>query len=156
MEGLGEAGVDTSEVAVITGGDRALGPHSREAHRRLSVGEWAAKKLRRRSVDAQILSGDFLGTSAEMEALAAFLRQTPGVTNMILVSSPFHLRRSVLGMRRHAGGTLNIRVAAPPAIWRDYAPWVVAAEVAKIARDGAGLANAPWVSRKGWVEERSP
>lgn len=83
-----------------------------------------------------------LGTLSEMRALAAWLRNCPSVTSIMVVSSGFHLRRIRLCARFLLPPNLQIRYSAAPddnpfspaSWWLDRrARWLVLAEFPKLA-----------------------
>lgn len=137
-------------AALLTGNDRALGRFDRAAGRNLTVGEWAVYKLQQGNVNAALLSGSFNGTDGEMLTLAAWLAEHPAVRRVTLVTSPFHARRCVRRLAAHLRSRVEISICLPPGEWRDRAPWTVLAELAKMARDAAGLESTPLLTRRGW------
>ena len=135
---------------VLTGYEHACGRFERNAGRNLTVSEWAVLKLQARKADVTLVNGIFNGTDGEMRALATWLADRPEVKRLSLVTSPFHARRAVWRLGHHLQHPIEVTVFLPPEEWKDRAPWTVLAELAKMARDAAGLANAPFVTRKGW------
>jgi uncharacterized SAM-binding protein YcdF (DUF218 family) len=135
---------------VLTGNDRARGRFERGAGRNLTIGEWAVLKLRDHGAGATLVTGVFNGTDGEMRALGAWLNEHPELRRVTLVTSPFHARRAAWRLQMQLLRPVEIMVFLPPAEWRDRAPWTVLAEVAKMARDAVGLADAPFLTRRGW------
>lgn len=147
---------------VFVGNDRTRGGWSSTAQRNLTVGEWAAVKLRLRlevtsggrDIAVEIVPGEFDGTDAEMRALASFVRRDSAVGQVAIVTSAFHARRTLTALRRHLDGACGVAVITVAPRFEDYMPWVVIGEAAKLARDCAGLADAPLLSRTSWFDER--
>ena len=138
----------------LVGNDDSTGPFSRQANRALSVAEWAQAKLETAVVvPTEIVPGTFSGTDGEMAALAAYLDAKPEIKGVALVTSPYHIRRALCRLKAHLKRPVDVRAVRADPQWSDRAPWTVAAELAKLVRDSAGLSTAPFVSRKGWMKK---
>jgi uncharacterized SAM-binding protein YcdF (DUF218 family) len=136
---------------VLTGNDAARSRWSSPHQRNLTAAEWTVEALRAAFASAdpppeiRIVPGRIWNTDAEMQALAAYCAAYPEIRALVLVTSPFHVRRTMACHRRHT--RLPAYAAAPRADWRDRLPWVVLLELAKLARDRLGLTHAPLLSR---------
>ena len=136
---------------VLIGNDHLPGDWSPEHRRNLSMTEWAEEKLTagvRGTVALEVVPGLFWGTDGEMAALAAFLAQRSELRHITLVSSPFHLRRSLRRVRAHLSVPVRVTVLGAAPWLSDRSPRTVAAELAKMARDRFGLARAPFLCRR--------
>jgi hypothetical protein len=138
-------------LRVLTGNDAARSSWSSPQQRNLTAAEWSVAALQAAFADAgappeiRIVPGRIANTDDEMQALAAYCAGHPEIRAVVLVTSPFHVRRAMACYRRH-----NARpayAAAPRPGWRDRLPWVVLLELAKLGRDRLGLTHAPLLSR---------
>ena len=95
----------------------------------------------------QILPGNLDNTAQEAEALHQFVRQT-GWRRLIVVTSPYHTRRTRLAFRREfAGSQVDVLIRAarfaesdPPRWWRHRADIrFVTSELPKVLLYGLGL-----------------
>jgi hypothetical protein len=106
------------------------------------------------TVELHAVPGTFYGTAGEMAALAEYTRTHPELKRLGLTTSPYHVRRTVLRLRAHAAGSVEIMVTPPRPGLRDRNPVLVLAELMKIVRDALGLSNAPLISRRWWMERK--
>ncbi|MDI6774428.1 MAG: glycosyltransferase [Verrucomicrobiota bacterium] len=148
-------------VSILIGNDSMRRHWRRDEQRNLSIAEWAARRVCNRLQPAarfqcRIVPGEFWGTDAEMAALAEDLSRRPEVRSVALVTSAFHARRAVTRLKERAAAGLEIHALAAKGEWRDRAPWVVASELFKLARDGAGLSAAPLITREFYVRAARP
>ena len=134
---------------ILVGNDQLVGGWSREDQRNLTRGEWAAKKLAARaelygwgdgSDDAsgalvQIVPGTISCTDDEMACLAAFVRAQPEIRSIALATSPFHVRRAIARLEHHLGAGFEVYAVPIAQHWTDRAPWTVALELVKLARE---------------------
>ncbi len=142
---------DGPGLIVLIGNDTTKGPWSRAEQTNLCMAAWAEKKIAGRlgnTVRLKRVPGRPITTDTEMELLAHFLAEQPAIRTLVVVTSPFHMRRSLRQLRKHLRTALVFRSAPAAPDWRDHAPWVVAAELLKMARDAAGMSRAPLVSRR--------
>lgn len=137
------------------GNDPNPGPFCPEEGRNLPVSEWTLRKILLPTGhgvrSATIVPGHFAGTDGEMQALAAYLEERGSMTNLLLVTSPFHMRRARSRLLSHLSRKVTVYAWAGPSSWKDRLPWVVASEGLKLLRDAAGWSEAPWISRPGWL-----
>lgn len=138
-------------VRILVGHDPQPGRWSGDEQRNLTRTEWSVKALRQAPATAgaelAVVPGAFLGTDGEMQALADFLRQHPDIHSVSLVTCPFHRRRVLSRFERYRPAGVAAGFLPMPAEAEDRYPWIVAAELAKLLRDAAGLARHPWLSR---------
>lgn len=150
------------QPVVLVGNDRTRGGWATAAQRNLTMGEWAVVKLRRsfgvnaslNELRIDIVPGEFDGTDGEMQALAAYLARNPAIRQVAVVTSAFHVRRTVSRLRRHIGGVCSVSAVSVAPRLEDYLPWVVLGEAMKLGRDSVGLAHAPFISRTARFDER--
>jgi len=141
---------------VLIGNDWSVGPYSRRYQRRLTVAEWAVEKMQMRGVtNLTIVPGRITGTDSEMAALAVYLEGQSENRMLVVVTSPYHVRRVVSALQRHLRPGVDIRVLCATARWQDRAPWTVTAELLKLVRDHLGLSRAPFISRE-WFWRKQP
>ncbi len=141
---------------VLIGNDELASRWSSDDQRNLTMGEWAVRKVscrldeKGRDVDVRLLDGGFGGTHREMEILAGYLDAHPEISTLALVTSPYHARRCVKRLETRVDGKVVVHVVPVEPSIGDRAPWIVAAELAKMIRDSLGLGNCPFLTRRGW------
>ena len=147
---------------ILIGNDTTCGRWCRETQRNPIMSEWAARRLNEAltpsgwaGLTPEIVPGLFTGTDGEMEALGRFLHERPDIRSVALVSSPFHLRRLLVRLRRYAPSDLAVFVVAAEGCGRERHPFWVGGELIKLARDRLGLARAPLLSRGRMPTARS-
>ena len=128
---------------VLIGNDVLIGSWSRAQQRNLSMAEHAVEKLG----FGEIVPGTFGGTDAEMEILAGCLRERSEIQNIALVTSLFHVRRTVDRLNEYADGEINILAIDIEPRCKDRMPWIVLLELGKMARDRMNLSRAQLLSR---------
>jgi uncharacterized SAM-binding protein YcdF (DUF218 family) len=140
---------------ILTANDPSKSRWSRADQRNLSTVEWTVHKLQEEwraaaggVAPVAVVPGRPRGTDEEMAALADWFRAHSGIRAVVLVTSPFHVRRCVGRLEAHAPAGIRVYAVAPPPTWRDRRPWTVAAELLKMARDGMGLSRAPLLTRR--------
>jgi hypothetical protein len=145
-------GLDSSEVSVLIGNDTRNDLWSDESQRTLTRTEPALERLGKicddREIEIMLVPGQLNGTDEEMRMLVEYLTARSPVQDIVLVTSPFHVRRAVWRFRKHADSNVMVSAIVADAKWSDRAPWVVAVEMLKMARDGIGLSRAGLLSRK--------
>ena len=104
--------------------------------------------------DMHTVPGIFYGTDGEMTALAQYLSARPAIDRIAVTTSPYHVRRVVVRLRKHSGGTVDVRVIRLRPGWGDRHPLLVLSELLKMGRDALGLSDAPVISRRWWVQRR--
>jgi len=158
---------DAHVKTVLVGNETTIGPWSREEQKNLTVGAWGACKVKEGlaesiessesnvvfAVSVEILGGGFVGTDGEMEVLGRYLKSDPAIESLVIVTSPFHIRRTLNRLSRYADRPVVVMARPAKSVFRDRAPWVVLAEMGKMLRDRMGLSRAPYLSRRGWIEE---
>ena len=82
-----------------------------------------------------------------MEILAGFLRERSEIQNIALVTSLFHVRRTVDRLNEYADGEINIFAIDIRPRCKDRMPWIVLLEPGKMARDRMNLSRAQLFSR---------
>jgi cellulose synthase/poly-beta-1,6-N-acetylglucosamine synthase-like glycosyltransferase len=97
--------------------------------------------------DAKVITGQINNTDTEMAVLADYLAVHPEIRRLAVVTSPSHARRAVTRLRSHLKSSVEVSLVQVAPSWRDRAPWFVAMECVKLARDRAGLASSPWFTR---------
>ena len=150
LQRAGRAGAASLDgTRMLIGNDECPSRWSREHQRNMGVAEWGKWKIekRLRNVSAEIVPGRFNGTDGEMEALGGFLETQPGIRSVILVTSPYHLRRAANRFRLYAPSGTDVFLVPAAGRWVDRAPWVVLGELMKMGRDAAGLSRAAFLSR---------
>lgn len=138
---------------VLIGNDTSTGDWLESERRHLTMTGWAERKLANKeelSCNTEIVTGEFLGTDGEMEALALYLSDRSEIRTIALATSRFHVRRAVRRLRTYIENDMQILVVPAEHHWSDRAPWIVAIELGKMVRDGVGLSRALFVSREGW------
>ena len=145
---------------VLIGNDSMKNRWSREHQRNLSTCEWAVRGLQEIFADVEepprieVVPGTIHNTDDEMRALALYLKAHSDSNAIVLVTSPFHVRRLVDRFRRY-NGEINVSVMPAKPDWRDRAPWIIVAELLKLARDRLGLTHAPLLSRPAQSSSQS-
>lgn len=164
--GIADLSLDGHRLPEIwIGNDFETGPWSGEMQRNLTRAEWARKLLRDRLGPTRadrypiiIVPGRAWGTDAEMAALSRALAEklpSAGVSgdslHLALVTCSSHARRVIGRLRAHAAFPLTMSAVSAADSWTEWLPWISLAEWIKIARDRAGWASAPWISRQ-WYQ----
>ncbi len=156
--------------AILIGNDRLKNRWSTEEQRNLTGAEWGVKRLAARikntevriqnqpaetavgkqeeTLMIQIVPGIFTGTDGEMEALSAYLASHLEINSLVLVTSPFHVRRLLGRLDRYMLRDVQLFAVTGRRKWNDSAPWVVSGELLKMGRDSLGLSRAPIISRQ--------
>ncbi len=101
-------------------------------------------------MEIKIVPGWFLGTDDEMEAFSDYLDEHLEFNSVVLVSSPFHLRRVFYRLEKYLKRPVSVSVLSAREKLVDHSPRVVMFELCKILRDSLGLARKPLFSRRGW------
>ena len=96
----------------------------------------------------EIVPGIFAGTDGEMEALALYLENHHEIRRLVLVTSPFHIKRSLGRLDLYLSRDISVSAVAAKVKWNDRAPWVVLSELGKIARDSIGWSKVPLLIRR--------
>lgn len=141
-------------MTVLIGNDGLVGPWSSADQRNLTMAEWAVSKLQPSAASAggrvrlETVPGRFLGTDREMETLAGYLQAHGEIRSIALATSRFHGRRVIERLGRHLGRDVRIRLLPVRATGEDRAPWIVAGELACLARDAAGLGRVSFLTRR--------
>jgi hypothetical protein len=141
-----------SVLLILVGNDRLKSRWSKEEQENLTRAEWGVKNIRngilscRTSVE--IVPGRFAGTDGEMEALAKYLESRHEIRRLVIVTSPFHVRRALDRLDLYLPHKVEISVVTARAKWSDRAPWTVLSELLKMWRDSLGLSRTPLLSRK--------
>jgi uncharacterized SAM-binding protein YcdF (DUF218 family) len=140
----------SAHVIIWIGNDTQNSLWSRRHGRNLTRAEWAREHIshQQRPNPITILPGTFSNTDGEMESLARFLHETPNIQHLALVTSRFHIRRTLKRLAMYAPATTSISSIPTASQWEDRAPWIVAAEWLKILRDHGKLSQHPWFSRQ--------
>ncbi len=143
-------------LAVLIGNDPTRGRWSAADQRNLTIGEWALRTVqqgmgREAGTNVVLVPGRSWGTDAEMRRLAEFLAARPEIQSLTLVTSAYHVRRSVTRLRQHTAGQVRVWAVGASEGGRSRAPWTVLGELFKLARDQAGWADAPWISRAFYI-----
>lgn len=142
----------TGGLQVLVGNDPQISLWCREHQTNHTRTAWAMEKLDRAFAAipgvrrAEVVPGAFSSTDGEMRALHDYLATHPDVTRIALVTSRFHIRRTLDRARRH-NPSLVFGVVPGPRHWEDRAPWIVVSEYAKLLRDALGLSRAPGLTR---------
>ena len=144
---LTQAAIPSTSIWI--GNDTQNSFWSRAHQRNLTRAEWAYKYTQKHFPDYQttIVPGSFSNTDSEMIALAHALQETDA-KNIALVTCGFHARRTLQRFSKHAPESINAKVIPVMQHWENRAPWIVAAEWAKIIRDYLNLTHHPWLSRQ--------
>jgi len=150
-------------MLVLVGNDRQMSRWSREEKRTLTAGEWGLKRIKNRIQNTgtgaagvasnaissvEIVPGIFAGTDGEMKALAEYLGGHREIRSLVIVTSPFHIRRSLGRLDLYLPSGINVLAVPAKANWVDRSPWIVLLELGKIVRDSVGLSKAPLLTRK--------
>ena len=145
---------------ILIANDPGRSRWSRKHQRNLTAVQWRVEALvgalRDGGIDdpaamIEIVPGTFWGTDTELEALGRFLEGRPDIRSVALVTSRYHVRRMLRRARAHIPAARIAGVVPARRTWRDHAPWTVAWELLKLARDTAGLTNAPLLCRSWWM-----
>lgn len=141
-----------SRPAILVGNDRLKGCWSSERQANLTRAEWSARALRERlppkSAIIEIVPGTFGGTDGEMEALSRYLAGHGELRRLVIVTSPFHVRRALWRLDVYLDRRAEVRAVVAEARWSDRAPWTVLGELLKMGRDVLGLSRVPLLSRR--------
>ncbi len=136
---------------VLIGNDSQKSYYSRPHGRNLTRTEWALEKLAGTvalgTMRREVVPGRFFGTDAEMEALGAYLAARPELRRVALVTCRFHGRRALRRFAAHVPPGVEGGLIPGTPHREDRLPWVVAAELLKLARDRVGLSQAAFLSR---------
>ena len=141
-------------MLVLVGNDRLKSRWSSEDQANLTRAEWGVKIIRGRiqnsvfSNQLEIVPGKFGGTDGEMEALGNYLWNHRELKRLVVVTSPFHVRRTLNRLAIYQPPAVDVGVVTSKAKWTDYAPWTVLGELFKMGRDLLGLSRVPWLSRR--------
>ena len=145
------ASANNNGTMVLIGNDISNHVWSNEAQMEVTRTERAVERLGKicddRAIEIMVVPGLHNGTDAEMRILAEYLTARSVVQDVILVTSPFHVRRVVWRFRKHADSDVTVSAIVAGAKWTDRAPWVVIGEMAKMARDCLGLSGVRFLSR---------
>ena len=118
----------------------------------LTRSEWSARALKEKLAPGvlpiEIVPGIFSGTDGEMEALSNYLDKHKDVNRLVIVTSPFHVRRTLGRLDKYLLHGLDVKAVAAEPKWTDRAPWTVLGELFKMERDALGLSRVPWLSRR--------
>jgi len=130
---------------ILVGNDRLKGRWSSVAQTNLTAGEWAIKhideklqpmiKAEKHKLRFEIVPGVISGTDSEMKVLAQYLGEHAGLRELVVVTSPFHVRRTVERLNRYLVCPVGIHAATARNKWNDRAPWTVLSELFKMIRD---------------------
>jgi hypothetical protein len=149
---INTASMTNSNLTVLIGDDRPMDCWSVEDQKNLTTAEWGVKKVKKRFISSlsqvEIVPGKFSGTDGEMEELGKYLGSHCNIKQLVIVTSPFHVRRALGRLSVHLPREINVSVVTARAKWSDYAPWTVLSELLKIGRDSLGLSRTPLLSRK--------
>lgn len=146
------AGVINSNMVVLVGNDRLKSYWSREDQVNLTRAEWGIKNIGSRlhsvEIPIEIVPGRFGGTDGEMEALGNYIWNHRKVKRLVLVTSPFHVRRTLKRLAIYQPCSLDVKVITSRLKWSDRAPWTVLGELFKMGRDSLGFSRVPLLSRR--------
>jgi len=134
---------------ILVGNDRLKGRWSPEDQRNLAVGEWSVRHLEdkvgklvgrgdsggHRDLRIELVPGTIVGTDSEMRVLVRRLDSQAGVRRLVVVTSPFHIRRLIGRLRYHLSGDMEVWAVPAAGKWTDRAPWTVMMEILKMTRD---------------------
>jgi hypothetical protein len=143
-----------SGLIVLVGNDRLKSRWSSEEQANLTRAEWGVKNIRKKlsskgvAAEVEIVPGIFGGTDGEMDALGQYLAGNNAINNIVLVTSSFHVRRTLRRFAVYQPREMEISVVVSKAKWTDRAPWTVLGELFKIGRDAFWLSRAPLLSRR--------
>jgi len=147
-------------MTILIGSDPLISRWSRKHQRNLTMTEWAVEKMSTANPwttnHIHLVPGQFSGTDGEMEALGAYLTNHSSITNLALLTSPFHVRRTVRRLRVYLKSDLVVAVVPVSETPRDRRPWIVAIELVKMCRDAIGLSRHPFLSRRLRRQRRHP
>ncbi|OGV69676.1 MAG: hypothetical protein A2283_17095 [Lentisphaerae bacterium RIFOXYA12_FULL_48_11] len=152
-------------IIVLVGNDRLKSRWSREEQTNLTRAEWGVKilqnmlKMKIRTAGAgllqkepaarvEIVPGKFGGTDGEMEALGSYLWNHKEIKRLVLVTSPFHVRRTLQRLSMYQPNVVAVEVVTAKEEWTDRAPWTVLGEIVKMGRDSLGFSRVPLLSRR--------
>jgi hypothetical protein len=136
-----ELGLSSSDCVIS--GDLPLGPWSVRA----GSGEGPGEPETPLFLEIAIVPGHPTGTDGEMNLLASHLAGLARVRSLCLVTSAFHIRRTVRRLNVHLERDIRIHALRAAPHWTDRAPWTVLIESAKLVRDRVGLTRAPLLCR---------
>ncbi|MDD4869234.1 MAG: hypothetical protein PHR77_01640 [Kiritimatiellae bacterium] len=141
-----------AKVVILIGNDRLKSRWSQEEQANLTRAEWGFKNVKKRLsspvIQIEIVPGRFGGTDGEMEALGKYLENHHNIKRLVIVTSPFHVRRALRRLFVYFPHEKDVSVVTARGKWSDRAPWIVLGELFKIGRDSLGLSRMPFLSRK--------
>jgi len=145
---------------VLVGNDLQSGAWSPEEQATLTKGKWGVKKLRASlrvssppglqadGVRIVIVPGRFSGTDGEMEALSDYLAGEPALSSVVVVTSPYHVRRTLQRLRHHLRSDVQINALSATETPGDRSPLLMLSELGKMLRDSLGLSRSLFLSRR--------